>query len=101
MIQFSFYLIELVDVRGKIGTNVSWKLKFSLGRHTSFPVFASYSNLSRKERMRFEGLQVFFIMMYFKSLQQKEITIHHKNNIKTALNYKNMKSKMCAVTKGA
>ena len=36
---------------------------------------------------------------YFKSLLQKEITIHHKNNIKTTLNYINIKGKMCTVTK--
>ena len=44
-------------------------------------------------------IQIFFIMHYFKSLLQKEITIHHKSNIKTTLNDINMKSEMCAVTK--
>ena len=49
------------------------------------------------------GFQIFrfvFIMHYFKSLLQKEITMHHKSNIKTTLNYRDMKSTMCAVTKG-
>ena len=49
----------------------------------------------------FKGLKVFIIMPYFNGLQQKEITINKKSNIKTALNYINVKSKMCAVTKGA
>ena len=39
-------------------------------------------------------------MHYFNGLQQKEITIYKKSNIKTALNCINVKSKMCAVTKG-
>ena len=29
----------------------------------------------------------FYLCQYFKSLLQKEITIHHKSNIKTTLNY--------------
>ena len=29
----------------------------------------------------------FLFMHYFNSLLQKEITIHHKSNIKTTLNY--------------
>ena len=37
-------------------------------------------------------------MHYFNGLQQKEITIYKKINMKTALNYINVKSKMCAVT---
>ena len=45
--------------------------------------------------------KVFIIMHYFNGLQQKEITIYKKSNIKTALNYINIKGKMCAVTKGA
>ena len=47
--------------------------------------------------------QIFFILFlhYFNSLLQKEIMIHHKSNIKTTLNYINIKGKMCAVTKGA
>ena len=47
------------------------------------------------------GFKVFIIMHYFNGLQQKEITVYKKSNIKTALNYINVKSKMCAVTKGA
>ena len=45
--------------------------------------------------------QIFLFMHYFKSLLQKEITIHHKSNIKTTLNYINIKGRMCAVSKGA
>ena len=45
--------------------------------------------------------KVFIIVHYFNGLQQKEVTIYKKSNIKTALNYINVKSKMCAVTKGA
>ena len=45
--------------------------------------------------------KVFIIVHYFNSLQQKEITIYKKSNIKIALNYINVKSIMCAVTKGA
>ena len=40
-------------------------------------------------------------MHYFNGLQQKEITKYEKSNIKTALNYINVKSKMWAVTRGA
>ena len=40
-------------------------------------------------------------MHYFNGLKQKEITIYKKSNPKRALNYINVKSKMCAVTKGA
>ena len=43
----------------------------------------------------------FLFMHYFKSLLQKEITIHHKSNKKTTLNYINIKGEMCARTKGA
>ena len=46
--------------------------------------------------MRFK---VFIIIHYFNGLQQKEITIYKKSNIKTALNYINAKSKMSAVTR--
>ena len=49
----------------------------------------------------FVKVKVFIIMHYFNGLQQKEITIYKRSNIKTALNYINVKSKMCAVTKGA
>ena len=40
-------------------------------------------------------------MHYFNGLQQKEITIYKKSDITTAFMYINVKSKMCAVTKGA
>ena len=38
-------------------------------------------------------VKVFIIMHYLNGLQQKEITIYKKSNIKTALNYINVKSK--------
>ena len=49
-------------------------------------------------KLRVQGLRfkVFIIMHYFNGLQQKEIAIYKKSNIKTALNYINVKSKMCA-----
>ena len=50
---------------------------------------------------RFKVFKVFIIVHYFNGSQQKEITIYKKSNIKIALNYINVKSKMCAVTKGA
>ena len=47
-----------------------------------------------------EQIKIFLFIHYFKSLLQKEITTHHKSNIKTAFkNYINIKGKMCAVTK--
>ena len=46
-------------------------------------------------------VKVFIIMHYFNGLQQKEITLYKKGNIKTALNYINVESKMCVVTKRA
>ena len=45
--------------------------------------------------------KVFIIVHYFNGSQQKEVTIYKESNIKIALNYINVKSKMCAVTKGA
>ena len=46
-------------------------------------------------------VKVFIIMHYFNGLQQKEITLYKKSNIKTALNYINVERKMCVVTKRA
>ena len=39
----------------------------------------------------------FFYLCTISKVYYKEITIRHKNNIKTTLNYINLKGKMCAV----
>ena len=56
-------------------------------------------NLWIKKRVKLDFRFFFLFMHYFKSLLQKEITIHHKSNINTTLNYINIKRKMCAGAK--
>ena len=88
----------------KVSLPVFMKLQITIWVWMEIDCNVKFENLefnSSRSSLVVNRFQIFLFMHYFKSLLQKEFTVQHKSNIKTTLNYINIKGKMCAVTKGA